>query len=136
MLALLLAGNTYAQHKTENLILITLDGARTQEVFGGLDVEILKAVTKEGLIEDTPLYQRYWAATPEGRREKLMPFFWGTLMKQHGSIAGNRKLGSTVEVTNHHRFSYPGYSEILSGQAHDEIVNSNDKKRNTFLTVL
>lgn len=131
-----LGGSVNAQNKTENLVLITLDGARTQEMFGGLDLEILKAVTKEGRIEDNQLYKSYWAATPEGRREKLMPFFWGTLMKQYGSIAGNRKLGSTVQITNSHRFSYPGYSEILTGQAHDEIINSNDKKRNPFPTVL
>ncbi|HXG67358.1 MAG TPA: hypothetical protein VNO70_19800, partial [Blastocatellia bacterium] len=115
---------------------ITLDGARTQEVFGGLDLDILKAVTKEGAIEDTSIYKRYWAETPEQRREKLMPFFWGVLMKQHGSIAGNRSLGSRVGITNGHRFSYPGYSEILTGQARDDLIDSNDKKRNPSTTVL
>lgn len=136
ILFLALAGGVNAQNKTENLILITLDGARTQEMFEGLNLEILKAVTKEGPVGDTELYKKYGAASPAGRREKLMPFFWGTLMKQHGSIAGNRKLGSTVQLTNRHRFSYPGYSEILTGQARDGIINSNDKKRNPFPTVL
>ena len=28
-----------------------------------------------------------------------MPFFWGTLIKEHGSIAGNRDLGSAVMTT-------------------------------------
>ena len=65
-----------------------------------------------------------------------MPFFWGVLMKKYGSIAGNRKLGSTVQITNGHRFSYPGYSEILTGQAHDDVIDSNDKKRNPNTTVL
>ncbi|MBI3650757.1 MAG: phosphoglyceromutase [Acidobacteria bacterium] len=128
--------NANAQNKTENLILITLDGARLQEIFGGLDVEVLKGLTEEGTIEETPLYKKYWADTAEKRREKLMPFFWGVLMKQHGSIAGNRRLGSTVELTNKHWFSYPGYSEILTGQAHDEIIKSNDKIRNPNTTVL
>lgn len=125
-----------AEGRTENVILITLDGARTQEIFGGLDLEVLKAVTKKGKIEDTETYKKFWAPTPELRREKVMPFFWGTLMKHEGSIAGNQALGSTVRVTNGMRFSYPGYSEILTGQAHDDVINSNDKKRNPYPTVL
>jgi hypothetical protein len=125
-----------AQGNTQNVILVTLDGARNEEIFGGLDLEILKSITKEGPIEDAPLYKKYWAPTPEQRRAKLMPFFWGVLMKQYGSIAGNRRLGSTVEITNGHRFSYPGYSEILTGQARDDVINSNDKKRNPYGTVL
>jgi len=135
-LLLALTANTAAQNRTENVILVTLDGARAQEVFGGLDLDVLKAVTKKGPVEETTLYKKYWAATPEQRREKVMPFFWGTLMKQYGSVAGNRDRGSIVQVTNGHRFSYPGYSEILTGQAHDDVVDSNDKKRNPNTTVL
>ena len=56
---------------TKNVILITLDGARTQEVFGGLDLEVLKSKTKKGGVEETPLYKKYYAETPEERREKL-----------------------------------------------------------------
>ena len=125
-----------AQNKTENVILVTLDGPRTQEIFGGLDLSILQAKTTRGKVEDTELYKKYWAATPEERRLKLMPFFWGTLMKEHGSIAGNRSLGSTVMTTNKMWFSYPGYSEILTGQAHDDVIKSNDKKRNPYPSVL
>jgi hypothetical protein len=135
-LAAMLAVGASAQSKTENIILITLDGARAQEMFGGLDLEILKAITREGEVEDTAIYKKYWAETAQGRRERLMPFFWGTLMKQYGSIAGNRGLGSTVQITNGHRFSYPGYSEILTGQARDEVIDSNDRKQNPHTTVL
>ncbi|MGE0884141.1 MAG: phosphoglyceromutase [Blastocatellales bacterium] len=127
---------TFAQSKTENVILITLDGARTQEVFGGLDLDILKDKTRRGKVEDSALYKKYWAATAEERRMKLMPFFWGTLMKDHGSIAGNRALGSSVMTTNKMWFSYPGYSEILTGQAHDDVINSNDRIRNPNTSVL
>ncbi|HMY75821.1 MAG TPA: phosphoglyceromutase, partial [Blastocatellia bacterium] len=130
------AVSTFAQTKTENVILITFDGARTQEIFGGLDLEILKDKTKRGKVEDSTLYKKYWAATPEERRMKLMPFFWGTLMKDHGSIAGNRALGSSVMTTNKMWFSYPGYSEILTGQAHDDVINSNDRNRNPNTSVL
>jgi hypothetical protein len=125
-----------AQTKTQNLILITLDGARIQEMFGGLDLEILTSTLGKKTLEDSPVYRRFWAETPEARRVKLMPFFWGTLMTQHGSIAGNRARGSAVQLTNTHRFSYPGYSEILTGEARDAVINSNDPRRNPFPTVL
>src|SRR5262245_17091085 len=133
---LMLSSAATAQNKTENVILITLDGARTQEIFGGLDLGILQDKTKRGRVEDTELYQKYWADTPAARREKLLPFFWGTLMKQHGSIAGNRNLNSAVMTTNKLWFSYPGYSEILTGQAHDDVINSNERKRNPNPSVL
>ena len=125
-----------AQHKTENVILITLDGVRPKDMFGGLDLDIVKAATKRGAVENTPLYKKYWAAMPEQRREKVMPFFWDVLMKQDGSIAGNQALGSIVQITNKHRFSYPGYSEILTGQAHDDVIKSNKNIRNPYPSVL
>jgi Type I phosphodiesterase / nucleotide pyrophosphatase len=125
-----------AETQTENVVLITLDGARTQEIFGGLDLEILQGQIKDGSVKETPAYRKYWATTPQQRREKLMPFFWGTWMKQHGAIFGNRSLGSTVQISNRHRFSYPGYSELLTGEAHDDVINSNDNKRNPYPSVL
>ena len=73
------------------VVLITLDGARTEEIFGGLDLAVLKStLSDKQTVETQPVYRRFWAPTPEARREKLMPFFWGTLMREHGSIAGNR----------------------------------------------
>ncbi len=125
-----------APRQTENVILITLDGARAQEIFGGLDLKILESIVKKGKVEDHAAYRKYWAPTAQERREKLMPFFWKTWMDQDGCIYGNRSLGSTVELTNSHRFSYPGYSEILTGQAHDDVINSNDNKRNPYPSVL
>ncbi|HYE74004.1 MAG TPA: phosphoglyceromutase, partial [Blastocatellia bacterium] len=134
LLALIVTAS--AQSKTKNVILITFDGLRTQEMFGGLDLDILKDKTKRGKVEETETYKKYWAPTAEERRLKLMPFFWGTLMKDYGSIAGNRALGSTVMTTNKMWFSYPGYSEILTGQARDDVINSNDRIRNPNSTVL
>lgn len=124
--------------KTRNVILITLDGARTQEIFGGLDDVIFKSVLakEKKTPEQSDVYKRFAGATPEERRQKLMPFFWGTWMKEHGSIGGNRARNSTVQLTNTHRFSYPGYSEILTGEARDAVINSNDMRRNPFPTVL
>ena len=65
----------------DRVILITLDGARHQEIFGGLDREILASTLKaEQNIADQSVYQRFWAETPEERRKKMLPFFWGTWM--------------------------------------------------------
>src|SRR5207245_5410072 len=128
---------TGTRRPIDNVILLTLDGVRTQEIFGGLDLDVLRStVHRDAKVEETRAYQRYWAATPEARRERLMPFFWRALMVEHGSIAGNRARGSSVRVTNRHRFSYPGYAEILVGEAHDDVIDSNDKRRNPYPTVL
>jgi len=120
----------------ERVILITLDGVRCQEMFQGLDLETWQAHNEGKDITATPLYQRFWADTPEERRAKVMPFFWNILMKDHGAIAGNRFNGSVVKLTNRLRFSYPGYSELLTGVANDAIIKSNAKVQNPRPTVL
>ena len=137
LLAVLAAtGVRAADRQTDNVILITVDGVRIQEIFGGLDEAAAREIVKKGRAEDSPLWQRYWAPTPEERRRKLMPFLWGTLLTEHGAIAGNPAAGSVMRVTNRHRFSYPGYSEIATGAAHDTEIDSNDNRRNPFPSVL
>lgn len=131
---LLSAASSFAETKTQNVILITLDGARNEEIFGGLDLEIFKSVNKDA--EKSHQYEKFWADTSQARREKLMPFFWGTMMKQHGSIAGNRALKSEAKTTNKLLFSYPGYSEIMTGQAHDDVIKSNDHPQNPYPSFL
>ena len=64
-----------------------------------------------------------------------MPFFWNTLAS-NGQLYGNRALGCKVNVSNNQWFSYPGYSEILTGQADNERINSNDKFYNPNTNVL
>lgn len=126
-----------ARSPIRHVILITLDGVRTEEIFGGLDAGILRStLDKDDKLEEHPLYKQFWAETPAARREKLMPFFWRVLMREHGSIAGNRALGSTVRLTNRHRFSYPGYAELLQGVARDDVVASNDNRFYPHPTVL
>ena len=106
-------------------------------MFGGMQLDILQSTLREGQkVEDSASYRRFWAESPQARREKLMPFFWKTLMAEHGSIAGNPAVGSAVRLGNHHRFSYPGYAEILLGEPHDDVINSNDPNRNPYTTVL
>jgi len=140
ILLLLCSAMAHADSKgrdIHNVVLVTLDGVRTQEMFGGADIEVLRSRLGEGRrLEDDAVYRRYWAATPQARREKVMPFFWGTLMRHHGSIAGNPAFGSRVQVGNTMRFSYPGYAELLTGRAHDDVIDSNDDRRYPFPTVL
>lgn len=126
-----------AQAPVDHVVLVTLDGLRVEEMFGGLDAAILQSTLgKDKKLEATDAWRRFGAATPEARRERLMPFFWGTLMKAHGSIAGNSARRSQVRITNRHRFSYPGYAELLAGVARDEVIASNDDRQNPNPTVL
>jgi len=119
-----------------HVVLVTIDGARWQDIFGGIDLDILRATSGDTPVEQTDTYTRFWAATPAERRAKVMPFLWNRLVAQHGFIAGNRAIGSRMQVANTHRFSYPGYSELLTGAPHDDVITSNDNRRYPFLTVL
>src|SRR6185295_20101377 len=111
LLAILVCFSTFGQtrFKTENVILITLDGMRWQEVFGGAESRLIS--NKKFVSDTTALKKLYWAETPGERREKLMPFFWH-VMATKGQLYGNRNLGNKVNTTNKMWFSYPGYNEI------------------------
>lgn len=113
--------------KDHRVIVIMTDGFRWQEVFGGMDSSIVK-VKRFHHGDSARLIKQYWAADAETRREKLLPFFWNTIAKK-GQIHGNRVKGSFVNVANPYWFSYPGYSELLTGQV-DTAVNSNDYEPN------
>jgi hypothetical protein len=118
--------------KTENVIVITFDGFRWQELFGGADEELIN--NKDFSHDTADLKKKFWAATPNERRKKLLPFFWNTIATQ-GQLHGNRSYGSKVNVMNQYWFSYPGYNEIFTGYP-DTAVNSNDKNPNKNITVL
>ena len=126
--ALLVAVPAFAQEtqQTENLILVTLDGLRWEEVFGGAVDSLMNDLT---YVKDTAELQALFAdKTPEKRRKKLLPFFWKTIAKK-GQLYGNRWENNNVNLTNFFWFSYPGYNEILVGYS-DPDINSNDKKWN------
>ena len=57
-----------------------------------------------------------------------MPFTWKTLAIK-GQLYGNRNYSNLMQVKNTYWFSYPGYSEILSGFV-DENINSNNYPEN------
>jgi Metalloenzyme superfamily len=119
----------------QNVILVTLDGVRIQELFGGMDAVIANAPEAESGIYDAEVTKtRYWRETPEARREALMPFFW-KMLAPAGMVLGNQAKGSKVTVRNDQWFSYPGYSEILTGEPQPE-VKSNDFVRYPHETVL
>ncbi|MDG1995112.1 MAG: alkaline phosphatase family protein [Emcibacteraceae bacterium] len=124
-----------AQTKTENVILISLDGVRWQEVFDGIDKRFFD---QEKYIKYHNTHENFketnWHDDPIERRKILFPFLWNTVGKQ-GQIYGNRALGSNADITNQYYFSYPGYNEILTGIA-DPRINSNDMVLNPNKTFL
>jgi hypothetical protein len=119
--------------KTENVLLVTTDGLRWQEAFGGAD-EALMSKGRGGVQNIDKVRAEFWRDTPEARREALLPFTWGVIGKQ-GQLYGNRWKGSASRVTNGFNFSYPGYSEVLCGFP-DPRIDSNDKRPNPNVNVL
>ena len=147
LLAVLLAGAARAQESgtraqardagavADNVLIVTFDGFRWQELFGGYDRAY--NTKAEGGVADLArelLAARFDRATPEARRETLLPFLW-TVVAREGQVFGDATRKSRVRITNGLWFSYPGYNEMLAGAA-DARVDSNDKKVNPNLTVL
>ena len=124
---------TVATAETQNVILVTMDGFRWQELFTGADRRLM---TKEdgGVEKPEELRALYDRDTHTARREALMPFFWSTVARG-GQVVGDPDHDSSVVVTNKQQFSYPGYNELLCGFA-DPEVTSNDKINNKNVTVL
>ena len=118
LLFLILTAHTIAATptlQTRHVLLVMADGLRWQEVFTGAEEQL---ISKEhgGVTKTNELRKEFWRATPEARREALMPFFWSTLVKE-GQLYGNQQKGSIAHVTNGKNVSYPGYSEKI-GRAH------------------
>ena len=126
-----------AQTATRNIILVTIDGLRWQEVFSGADPTLLTTDKEAGAVPPNvlnALRAEFWDESAEERRRKLMPFVWETIARQ-GQIFGHRALGSAASVLNAEHFSYPGYNELLTGRA-DPLITSNAPLPNRNVTVL
>jgi len=121
-----------APSRTRNVLVVTLDGLRWQELFAGLVAEL--NAKEQGVGSPDVLAHRFDAPTPEARRERLLPFFWGTVARE-GQVFGDPSRHSVVRVTNGMLFSYPGYGELLTGIA-DPRIDSNAKTINPNLNVL
>ena len=117
-----------------NVVLVMTDGLRWQELFHGADASLLTPDRYYDNRSVDELRKQFLAPTPEERRRMLMPFVWGTLVPQ-GVMFGDRDLGSEASVTNGFNFSYPGYSETLTGHG-DPRIASNDNVPNPNVTVL
>jgi hypothetical protein len=115
----------------KNVVVITIDGFRWQEMFGGPSPEYFK---KDSKGQPAALERQYTAGSAAERRTRLLPFVWKTIAAD-GQIFGDPSAGSLSHVTNGLWFSYPGYNEMFSG-APDPRVDSNKKIPNPNVTVL
>ncbi len=124
-------------HKTQNVIVVMVDGMRWQEIFRGADPALFSPLGPKWLGDPqkmaTQAQRQYGGATPNDRRRALMPFLWQVIAAQ-GQVFGNRDLGSDSHVTNGLNFSYPGYSETMVGFG-DPRIHSNDDIPNPNQTV-
>lgn len=116
----------------DNILLVTLDGLRWQELFRGIDATL--AAREDYNASGAALTERYAAQDGISSAARLFPFMHEVVFTQ-GSVIGNRDAGSCAQVTNPWYFSYPGYNEILTG-AVDPGIDSNAANPNPNRTVL
>lgn len=119
--------------QTRNVILVTLDGVRTQEIFAGLDETIAVHDAEQVYSEIAEVRQRYPGATAEQRRAALMPNFWNLLAPQ-GQVFGNATYGNHVRAQNPVVWSTPGYVEMMTGGPKE--VSDNEARRYRWPTAL
>lgn len=118
--------------KVENIVIVTIDGVRWQEIFEGPDIKI---INDEKYTADPTLARlMYYDSSKLVSRKKLLPFFWNVI-EQKGRLYGNRNYDNHVGVTNIYNFSYPGYNEIFTGYP-DIGINSNEPINNPNTNVL
>lgn len=110
----------------DNVVLITLDGLRWQEVFSGIERRLALSEDYSGLSDK--LMDEFWDDSADVRAQKLLPFLHDVVFKK-GSYVGNRDQASCAKVSNDWYFSYPGYSEILTGIVNPSL-SSNAKTPN------
>jgi hypothetical protein len=123
---------TLKSGQTRNVVLIVSDGLRWQEIFSGADPQLMNR--KYGHVQDTAALRKAFARNnTDVARTALFPFIWDAVTK-HGEIFGNRTRHSYADVTNGFKFSYPGYSEMITGHP-DARINSNNAGPNPNLTV-
>jgi len=121
-----------AKRRTENIVMIAMDGMRWQEIFTGVDTNIIRnsKFTKDA----NDLEKRFWDTNVIERRKKLMPFFWTTIVEK-GQLYGNREYGNNVDVANSYKMTYPGFSETVTGNP-DTAIRSNKLIKNENINVL
>jgi hypothetical protein len=118
-----------SQAPARNVVIVTIDGMRPDELFEGAQRELMRGVEDEG-----GLVAKYWRDDREERRRALLPFLWNTVA-QSGQLFGNAALDSPMQVTNAQRCSYPGYAELFTGWA-DPRITGNGYGPNPNVTLL
>lgn len=114
--------SAHAQTPPPNVILVTIDGVRWQELFRGADPALVTDDATRTRFVDVP-----------DRAAALAPFILS--FAQSGALVGNRDAGSCARVANRYWFSYPGYAEILAGRPNPS-VQYNAAIPNSDVTVL
>ena len=125
----------FSARSAENVLLVTIDGLRWQEVFRGAEDALLNK--EHGGVPDNVLEatrRDFATGSADERRRRLMPFLW-SVVAAHGQVFGNRDRGSPATVLNPQWFSYPGYNELLTGRV-DPLITSNAPIPNRNVTVL
>jgi hypothetical protein len=113
--------------ETPNIFIITTDGFRWQELFGGGDPALM---ANTEYVKDTALIQQlYGGSTAAIRRKNLLPFFWNTIARQ-GQLYGNRNYNNKADVKNFYKISYSGYNEIFTGYADPKLVPNTPRNNN------
>ncbi|MFT5541126.1 MAG: hypothetical protein ACI97K_000789 [Glaciecola sp.] len=118
--------------KTPKLVIVTIDGLRWQEAFGGADEKLLN--NKDLVSNIDNLTARFWNTDKQERKNRLMPFL-NNVIGKNGVIIGDRNNDSEMSLTNKQHFSFPGYNEIFTGKVDDNLT-SNAKILNPNITFL
>ncbi|WP_339724555.1 alkaline phosphatase family protein [uncultured Paraglaciecola sp.] len=131
-LMLCLASFSHSLLAADNLLLVSIDGLRWQEVFRGYQDDVLNL--EDFKADKSAIQKQFFGDTPQEKRQKLLPFLWQVISKQ-GILIGNRDNQSSMQLTNDLWFSYPGYNELLTGKA-DPNIDSNHASDNLNITFL
>jgi len=121
-----------ADRKSENVIVVTIDGFRWQELFTGADLAFIEH--EHGGVRDvTKTKSKFFRETSEDRRQTLLPFVWSTIAKE-GQIFGDPTANCDSRVANTKNVSYPGYCEMFCGFP-DPAIEDNDRIPNPNVNV-
>ena len=106
LLAFLFVSRLFAQsHKTQNIVIVTLDGFRWQELYRGADSALINSKYTDTKAD---VKKKFWAETPEQRRKLLMPFFWRCYTpcsaEAETASSGGVPRAAIALVLNHMRF--------------------------------
>ncbi len=132
-MGLLLLTTSLTTMAADNLVIVSIDGLRWQEVFLGIDKPLLE---NENYTNRTDFLKTTFCTAENCQQSqiKLLPFMHNTIARE-GVLFGNRQQQQCMKVTNPWYFSYPGYNELLTGTA-DPSIDSNQKINNPNVTLL